>query len=176
MSQSKKKPVQGLEFNGEGHFIAESAVIDGNVSLSSHVSIWFNATVSGLDETVSVGKGNQIESGATLEAVQGHSLRLNDYVMVGENAHLMGCHVGEGCLIGRECVIAPGAVVGKYSMIAAQSHIPADMVIPDYALVMGQPAVVEEVLTQAQIKTVEQDVLQAQDVMMGLFKSLGKHS
>jgi carbonic anhydrase/acetyltransferase-like protein (isoleucine patch superfamily) len=60
-------------------------------------------------------------------------------VLVGHQAMLHGCTIGEGSLIGIQAIILNHAVIGKECLIGAGALIPEGKVIPDRSLVMGSP-------------------------------------
>ena len=69
----------------------------------------------------------------------GIRLTLGPSVLVGHQAMLHGCTIGEGSLIGIQAVILNNAVIGKECLIGAGALIPEGKVIPDRSLVVGSP-------------------------------------
>ena len=80
-----------------------------------------------------------IEDGAVLHTDAGIKLTLGPSVLVGHQAMLHGCTIGEGSLIGIQAVILNNAVIGRECLIGAGALIPEGKVIPDRSLVMGSP-------------------------------------
>lgn len=132
---------------GEGHFIAPSADIIGDVTLHASSSVWFNAVLRADNEPIVVGENSNIQDGAVLHVDPGFPLHIAANVVVGHKVMLHGCTVGEGSLIGINAVVLNGAVIGKNCLIAANALITEGMNIPDGSLVMGSPGKIKRQLT-----------------------------
>ena len=126
------------ELRGEA-WVAETATVIGNVLLEDGASVWFNAVIRGDNELIALGRGSNVQDGAVLHTDPGYPLTLAADVLVGHQAMLHGCTVGEGSLIGIQAIVLNGAVIGRECLIGAGSLIPEGKVIPDRSLVMGSP-------------------------------------
>jgi carbonic anhydrase/acetyltransferase-like protein (isoleucine patch superfamily) len=60
--------------------------------------------------------------------------------VVGHNAHLEGCVVGDGCLIGSGSITLNRVTVGAGAIVAAGCLVPEGFEVPPAALVAGVPA------------------------------------
>ena len=60
--------------------------------------------------------------------------------VVGHNAHLEGCVVGDGCLIGSGSITLNRVTVGAGAIVAAACLVPEGFEVPPAALVAGVPA------------------------------------
>jgi carbonic anhydrase/acetyltransferase-like protein (isoleucine patch superfamily) len=141
-----KKP----EFLGD-HWIAESAVVIGDVILGNQVSIWFNAVLRGDNDPITIGGSSNIQDGSVLHTDLGCPLTIEEGVTVGHKVMLHGCFIGENSLIGINSIVLNGARVGKNCLIGANSLIPEGKEIPDGSLVMGSPAKVIRQLDERSI-------------------------
>jgi carbonic anhydrase/acetyltransferase-like protein (isoleucine patch superfamily) len=63
--------------------------------------------------------------------------------VVGHNAHLEGCVVGDGCLIGSGSITLNRVTVGAGAIVAAACLVPEGFEVPPAALVAGVPAKVK---------------------------------
>ncbi len=147
-SLADKKPQ--LPPEGE-YWIADNAVVVGNVILKSGASVWFGATVRADNEAMVIGENTNIQDGSVLHSDPGSPLVIGREVTVGHKVMLHGCQIGDNSLIGIGAVILNQAVIGKNCLIGANTLIPEGKVIPDGSLVMGQPGKVVRELTEAQI-------------------------
>jgi len=120
-------------------WIAPSADLIGAILVEEDVSVWFNVVIRGDNELITLGRGGNIQDGAVLHTDVGIPLTLAPSVLVGHQAMLHGCTVGEGSLIGIQSVILNNAVIGRECLIGAGALIPEGKVIPDRSLVMGAP-------------------------------------
>jgi carbonic anhydrase/acetyltransferase-like protein (isoleucine patch superfamily) len=130
----------------ENVYVAPSADVIGTVHLKKDSSVWFNATLRGDNDWITVGEGSNIQDGAVLHTDPGIPLVLGTGCTVGHLAMVHGCVVGDYSLIGINAVILNNAKIGSYCVIGANSLIPENKEIPDYSLVMGSPGKVVKTL------------------------------
>ena len=71
------------EFEGAGHFVADSASIIGSVRLKDKASIWFNCVLRGDNDWLVVGERSNIQDGSVLHTDPGIELIVGDDVTVG---------------------------------------------------------------------------------------------
>ncbi len=136
---------------GSGHFIADNAVVIGQVVMQEHSSVWFSATLRGDNEPLHIGRNSNIQDGAVLHTDMGAPLHIAENVTVGHQAMLHGCSVGAGRLIGIKAVILNHAVIGKNCLIGANALVTEGKVIPDNSLVVGSPGKVVRTLSEEEI-------------------------
>ena len=151
-SLADKKPQ--LPPDGE-YWIADNAVVVGDVILKSGASVWFGATVRADNETMTIGENTNIQDGSVLHSDPGSPLTIGRDVTVGHKVMLHGCTIGDNSLIGIGAVILNRAVIGKNCLIGANTLIPEGKVIPDNSLVMGQPGRVVRERDPAQIAVLQ---------------------
>ena len=120
-------------------WVAETAAVIGNALLEDGASVWFGAVLRGDNELITIGRGSNVQDGAVLHTDPGFPLTLAAEVLVGHQAMLHGCSVGEGSLIGIQAVVMNGAVIGRECLIGAGALVPEGKVIPDRSLVLGSP-------------------------------------
>lgn len=139
----------------ERHFIAPEAVLIGDVRIGEDVSIWFNAVLRGDNDTISIGRGSNVQDCAVLHVDDGVPLSIGEFVTVGHKAMLHGCTVGDGSLIGMNVVVLNHAIIGKNCLVGANALITEGTVIPDGSLVIGSPAKVIKPLSEDAIKLMQ---------------------
>ena len=133
------------------YWIADNAIVIGNVILENNANIWFNCVVRADNDVVTIGENSQLQDGCVVHVDPGHPLTLGKNVSVGHMAMLHGCTVGDGSLIGIKSVILNDAKIGKNCLIGANSLIAEGKEIPDGSLVMGSPGKVVRQLTEQEI-------------------------
>lgn len=129
-------------------FIADNAIVVGNVSVGVDASIWFNAVIRGDNDLITIGDATNIQDGSVLHTDLGCPLTLGTGVTVGHKAMLHGCTVGDYSLIGMNTVVLNGARIGSYCLIGANALVPENMVIPDGSLVVGSPAKIKRIVDE----------------------------
>src|SRR2546426_4895687 len=133
---------------GQGVYIAEGAVVLGDVTLGHDSSVWYNAVLRGDINRIVVGHHTNIQDNAVLHVADDFPCRLGNYVTVGHSAIIHACKIGDEVLVGMGAVILDGAVVGAQSLIGAKALVKQGMKIPPGSLVLGAPAKVVRALTR----------------------------
>lgn len=132
---------------GKGVYVAQGAVVLGDVTLGDHSSVWYHAVVRGDINRIVVGHHSNIQDQAVLHVADEFACLLGNYVTVGHGAIVHACTVGDEVLIGMGSILLDGAVVGPQSLIGAKALVTQGMRIPEGSLVMGIPAKVVRPLT-----------------------------
>ena len=132
-------------------FIAQGAVIVGDVTLGKDVGIWFNSTLRGDIEALVVGPRTNIQEGCILHADPGDPCVIGAGVTVGHGAVVHGARVGDNVLIGIRAVLLNGAEVGENSIVGACALLTEGKSYPPNSLILGIPAKVVRELTPDEI-------------------------
>jgi len=133
-------------------WVADSAQLMGKVVLAEDASVWFGAILRGDNETLTVGRGSNVQDGTVMHSDPGYPLTLGADVTVGHQAMLHGCSVGDGSLIGIQAVVLNGAKIGRHCLVGAGSLVTEGKEFPDGSLIVGSPAKVVRQLTPEQIE------------------------
>lgn len=121
-------------------FIAEGAVVRGDVRIERNASIWYNAVLRGDVDSIAVGEGSNIQDGCVVHVDRGRPVRIGRNVTVGHGAIVHGCTIGDGTLIGMGAIILNGAVIGEGCIVGAGALVTQGKHIPAGTLVVGSPA------------------------------------
>lgn len=122
-------------------FVAENAMIIGNVDVGPRANIWFHCIVRGDTNYIRIGSNCNIQDACVLHVVKDrYPVILEDDVVLGHRVVVHGCRVGRGSLIGIGAIILDGAEIGQESIIGAGSVVSPKSVIPPRTLAMGAPA------------------------------------
>ena len=130
-------------------YIAEEAVIIGDVVLGERVNIWFGAVLRGDNEPIVIGDDSNIQENCVLHTDPGAPLTVGRNVTVGHQVMLHGCTVGDGSLIGIQAVILNRAKIGRNCIVGAGSVVTEGKEFPDNSLIIGSPARVVKTLDAA---------------------------
>lgn len=140
----------------ESVFVAENAVIIGDVEIGKDSSIWYGSILRGDVNFIRIGERVNIQDSSVIHvSAKTHPTVLEDEITVGHRVTLHGCYVESNCLIGIGSVILDGARIGRNSLVAAGSLVTPGTVVPAGSLVMGSPARVKRALTSDEIKDLE---------------------
>ena len=134
-----------------GNFVADNAAVIGSVVLERGASVWWNVTIRGDNDVITLGENVNIQDGSVMHTDGGVPLVLARNVSVGHLVMLHGCTIGENSLIGIGAIILNRVTVGRNCLIGAGSLIPEGKTIPDGSLVLGVPGKVVRSLTPEEI-------------------------
>ncbi len=136
------KPLLGITPKvGENTYLAETAVLIGDVTIGRDSSIWYNAVLRGDVNPIRIGDRTNIQDGATLHTLYKKSVvEIGNDVSVGHNANIHGAKIEDNCLIGIGSTLLDGVVVGTGSIIAANSLVLSNTIIEPHTMWAGVPA------------------------------------
>ena len=137
-------------------WVADSAVVIGNVELAAEASIWFGAVLRGDTETLAIGRRSNVQDGSVLHADAGFPLVLGEGVTIGHQVMLHGCSIGDGSLVGIQAVVLNGAVIGKSCLVGAGAIVTERKSFPDRSLILGAPAKLARELTDEEVKRLDE--------------------
>lgn len=130
---------------GENTFLAETAVVVGDVTIGHDCSIWFGAVLRGDVNTITIGDRTNIQDGAVIHTLYDKSPKpsqthIGSDVSVGHNATIHGATIGDGCLIGMGSTVLDNAVVPEGCIIAAGALVLSGAQLEPNSLYAGVPA------------------------------------
>ena len=134
----------------ETAWIAPNATVIGSAVMEQDSSLWFSAVIRADGDTITIGRGSNVQDGCVLHADRGVPLRLGAGVTVGHNAVLHGCTVDDDVLIGMGAIVLNGASIGSGSIIGAGAMIPEGTQVPPNSMVLGVPGKVRRETTHAE--------------------------
>lgn len=140
------KKVRGHEpLIGENTFLAETAVIIGDVKIGSDCSIWYNAVLRGDVNSITIGDRTNIQDGTVIHTTFDMSkhpsqAHIGNDVSIGHNATIHGATIGDKCLIGMGATVLDNAVVPSGCIIAANALVLSGSVLEPDSLYAGIPA------------------------------------
>lgn len=137
-------------------WVADSAQVMGNVNLADDANIWFGVVIRGDTETITVGKGSNIQDMSVLHADVGMPLVVGEGVTVGHKVMLHGCTIGDNSLIGIGAVVLNGAKIGKNCLVGAGALVTEGKEFADGSMILGSPARVIRQLSPEQIEGLRQ--------------------
>lgn len=133
---------------GENCFLAETAVVIGDVIIGDFCSIWYNSVIRGDVNSIRIGNNVNIQDGAVLHTLYEKSqVHIGDNVTVGHNAIIHGAKISNNVLIGMGATILDNAEIGENTIIAANALVLSDAKLESNSIYAGIPA--------KKIKTIE---------------------
>lgn len=122
-------------------WIAENAVIIGDVEIGAGTNIWYSVVIRGDLNKIRIGENVNIQDGAILhvESDDGPCL-IGHRVTIGHQSIIHGCEVGDDALIGMGATILSWSKIGKGALVAAGALVKEHEKIPSRTLWAGIPA------------------------------------
>lgn len=121
-------------------FIAETAVLSGDVVIGAESSIWYGCVLRGDISEIRIGKGVNIQDGTVVHVARPFACIIEDRVSIGHMAVIHACTLEEGSFVGMKACIMDGVVVERGAFIAAGSLVTPGKRVPAGELWAGQPA------------------------------------
>lgn len=126
---------------GEDCFLAENAVIVGEVIMGNQCSIWYNAVLRGDVHFIRMGDRVNVQDGAVIHCTYEKSpTTIGNDVSIGHNAIVHGCTLKDKVLVGMGSIIMDDCVVHSNSIIAAGAVLTKGTVVPEGSIYAGMPA------------------------------------
>ncbi|WP_163101154.1 gamma carbonic anhydrase family protein [Peribacillus alkalitolerans] len=133
-------------------YIADYAVVTGDVKIGEQSSVWFNTVIRGDVAPTIIGKKVNIQDNSVLHQSPNNPLILEDEVTIGHQVVLHSCKIRKGALIGMGSIVLDNAEIGEGAFVGAGSLVPQGKVIPPNTLAFGRPAKVIRELNEDDIK------------------------
>ncbi len=126
---------------GNNCFLADNAVVIGDVIMGEDCSVWWSAVVRGDVNAIRIGDRVNIQDGAVIHCTYEKSqTTIGDDVSIGHNAIVHGCTIENEVLIGMGAIIMDLAVVQKHVIVAAGAVVLENSVLESGWIYGGIPA------------------------------------
>lgn len=126
---------------GKDTFVAENAVIVGDVVIGDECSIWYSTVLRGDVNSIRIGNRVNIQDGSVLHTLyQKSTIEIGDDVSIGHNVIIHGAKVRDYALLGMGSIIMDDAVIGEGALVAAGSVVLGKTIIGPHELWAGTPA------------------------------------
>src|SRR5437762_4460508 len=133
-------------------YIDESAQVIGDVEIGEESSVWMAAVIRGDVNSIRIGRRTNVQDGTVVHVMKDtHRTEVGSDVTIGHAAVVHGCTIEDRCLIGMGAILLNGAHIGTGSIVAAGSVVVEGMIVPPRSLVMGIPAKVKRLLSDAEV-------------------------
>lgn len=126
---------------GQNVWIADNAIVAGDIEIGDDSSVWFGVTMRGDVHEIRIGKRTNIQDNSVVHVTRGVSgTYIGDEVTIGHGAILHACMIGDRCLIGMGAVLLDECVIEAGAMVGAGAVVPPRKVIKTGELWAGNPA------------------------------------
>lgn len=126
---------------GDNCWLAETAVVIGEVTMGKECTVWYNAVVRGDVHYIKMGSRVNVQDGAIIHCTyQKNPTEIGNDVSIGHNAIVHGCKIEDNVLIGMGAIVMDKVVVGSGSIIGAGSIVLEGTIIEPNSIYVGNPA------------------------------------
>ena len=121
-------------------FVADNAIITGDVEIGGGSSIWFGVVIRGDSAPIRIGERTNIQDHTVIHADADAPTTIGDDVTVGHRAIVHGTTVGDGAQVSMGAIVLSRSVIEEGAIVGAGALVPEGMVVPANTIVMGVPA------------------------------------
>ncbi len=142
-------------------FIAETAVVIGDVQIGADSSVWYGCVLRGDGNSIRVGERTNIQDGTIVHVSHdgpytrpgGYPTIIGADVTIGHGAIVHACVIEDACLIGMHATVLDGATVKKHGFVGAGAVIPPGKTVGERELWLGNPAKLVRVLSDRDVES-----------------------
>jgi carbonic anhydrase/acetyltransferase-like protein (isoleucine patch superfamily) len=122
-------------------FIAQTAVITGDVEIGEDSGIWFGCVIRGDVNQIRIGARTNIQDGTIVHCTRDKfPCLIGSDITIGHGAILHACILEDGCFVGMGATVMDGARVESGAMVAAGAMVTPGKVVKKGELWSGSPA------------------------------------
>lgn len=137
----------------QGVFVAETAMVLGDVTVGRDSSIWYGTVIRGDVHHIRIGEATNIQDRCVVHVTsETHPTAVGDQVTVGHGAIIHGCTVGDRCMVGMGAIILDGVEVGDECLVAAGALLPPGKIYPPRSMIVGSPARVKGQVSEEDVQ------------------------
>jgi gamma-carbonic anhydrase len=126
---------------GNDCFLAETAVVIGDVVTGDNCSIWYNAVIRGDVHYIKIGNNTNVQDNAVIHATFKKSpTQIGNNVTIAHGAIVHGCTIMDNVMIGMNAVVLDDAIVESNSIVAAGSVVTKGTIVESGCVYGGIPA------------------------------------
>jgi len=121
-------------------FVHPEAVVIGAVTIGERASVWPGAVLRGDYGRIEVGELTSVQDGTVVHTTAQWPTIVGARCVIGHNAHLEGCRIGDDCLIGSGSIVLNRATLEPGAGVGAAALVSEDAVVPAGHIALGVPA------------------------------------
>ncbi len=141
---------------GDATFVAETAVLVGDVVVGARSSVWYNTVLRGDVFHIRIGDEVSLQDNTVVHVTSGrHPTIVGNRVTVGHSVVLHGCTIEDRCIIGMGAIVMDRAHIGSDCIVGAGALVTPGTDIPSGHLALGSPARPKRKLTDAELEWIK---------------------
>lgn len=157
-----------IKYNGilpkvaDSAFIAQNAIVSGDVEIAENVGIWYGCVIRGDVSHIRIGENTNIQDNSVIHVTRANHLAnktgdeggptiIGKNVTVGHSAIIHACVIEDNSFIGMGSIVMDLARVEEFGMLAAGAVLTPGKVVKKGQLWVGNPAKYFRDLTKEEI-------------------------
>ncbi len=124
---------------GKNTYIAESALVIGDVNIGENCYIGPGTCIRGDYGTIIIGNKCAIQENAVIHTRMDEETILGSNITVGHGAILHSCTLDDNSVIGMGAIVSDFAHVGKWAVIGEKGLVRRGQQVNDYEIAVGIP-------------------------------------
>lgn len=137
-------------------YVVESADIIGDVTMGEESSAWFNVTIRGDVNKITIGDRSNVQDNVCIHVMnQTGPTIIGNEVTIGHGAVVHGCTIKDRVLIGINATVLDKAVIESDVIIAAGTLVPPNKTLESSYLYMGSPAKAVRKLSEEEVASIK---------------------
>ncbi len=130
-------------------FIAENAVIIGDVEIGEEASVWYGCVLRGDVGDIKIGARSNIQDLTMIHCTYNFKgTHVGEDCTIGHTAILHACDVHSGGFVGMGSTVLDGVVVESKAMVGAGALVTSHKTVKQGELWAGRPATILRALTE----------------------------
>jgi carbonic anhydrase/acetyltransferase-like protein (isoleucine patch superfamily) len=141
-----------IEHNGfapqidDSTFVGVSATVCGNIKIGRNCRIMYGASIVAEGGTITIGDNVVVLENAVLRSTERHNLTIGSTVLIGPNAHVVGCEIEDnvfvatGASVFHGAKLKSGAEVRINAVVHIKTVVESDQTVPIGWIAVGNPA------------------------------------
>jgi carbonic anhydrase/acetyltransferase-like protein (isoleucine patch superfamily) len=122
-------------------FVAENAVVAGDVEIGEDSGIWFGCVLRGDVHRIRIGARTNVQDGTIIHCTRNRfACLIGSDITIGHGAILHGCVLEDGCFVGMGARVLDGAHIENGAMVAAGALVTPGKRVKHGELWAGNPA------------------------------------
>jgi carbonic anhydrase/acetyltransferase-like protein (isoleucine patch superfamily) len=148
-------------------FIADTAVIIGDVEIGPKAIIFDNVVLEGFPSFIRIGENSNLQSGVIVHTLIDSPCIVQANVTIGHGSILHGCTLEEYSTVGIGSLVMGYSILKRGCFLGAKSLVTEHKEIPECSLALGHPAKV--------IETNRKSAIEEAKAVIGFYQEHGKH-
>lgn len=141
-------------------FIADGAVIAGEVEIKANASIWFNSVIRGDVAAIYIGQNTNIQDGTVIHTSRNNGpTHIGSDITIGHQALIHACTIKEGAFIGMRAIVMDHAIIEEQAFVAAGSLVTPGKKVKYRELWAGHPAKFVRMVTEKELNFMHENAI-----------------